>query len=153
MKKSQKTNTQEENPSLNQDQPATRGRNNVKEKQIADTESLPTHGPHDQSSVRWSTVHQDSGWLLIMASCVGDSIWWVERFCRASDMSIHRRIVLLHHGPYGFVHSYGEHIECDTSMLFLPLLLPRLGSVDEASTSVDVEDEGDRPGGNPYDDL
>ncbi|KAI5074397.1 hypothetical protein GOP47_0010358 [Adiantum capillus-veneris] len=80
-----------------------------------------------------------------MTSCVGDSIWWVERFCRASDMHIHRRIVLLHHDAYGFVQSYGEHIECDTSMLFL--------SVDEASISVDVEDEGDRPGGNPYDDF
>ncbi|MCO5552542.1 hypothetical protein L7F22_006054 [Adiantum nelumboides] len=140
-----------------------------------------------------------------MTSCVGDSIWWVEHFCRASDLLIHRRIVLLHSDAYVFVRSYGEHIECDiyaflnsqtrdaASLLscreyftiFLswyesygfddetllacslkspcdegliltyvqPLLLPRGRSADDATTSVDMEDEGDTPGGNPYDDF
>lgn len=37
----------------------------------------------------------DSGWLLIMASFGGDSIGWVERYCRVSDLEIVRRIVVL----------------------------------------------------------
>ena len=49
----------------------------------------------------------------------GDAIGWVERFCRASEMVVHRRIVVLHHGAYGYVESFGGRIE--VKHLFLHL--------------------------------
>lgn len=86
----------------------------------------------------WNTL-SDSGWLIIMASfsglwhfttlklsfgfinmllityvfiCVsGDSLRWVERFSAASDMQIYRRIVVLHHTPYGFMERGGDRVE------------------------------------------
>ncbi|KAI5058976.1 hypothetical protein GOP47_0025295 [Adiantum capillus-veneris] len=53
----------------------------------------------------------DSGWLLIMVSTAGEAIGWVERFCRAAEMVVHRRIVVLHHGAYGHFESFGGPIE------------------------------------------
>ncbi|KAI5064220.1 hypothetical protein GOP47_0020890 [Adiantum capillus-veneris] len=66
----------------------------------------------------YSTL-SDSGWLLIMVSMTGDTIGWVERFCRASEMTIHRRIVVLHHGAYGYGNSFGGRIECHFSLLLM----------------------------------
>ncbi|KAI5059248.1 hypothetical protein GOP47_0025567 [Adiantum capillus-veneris] len=88
----------------------------------------------------------DLGWLLIMVFMAGDTIGWVERFCRASEMAIHRRIVVLHHGAYGYGNSFGGRIECHCSLL---LMRSREG----ASTSLDVDDVGDMPSRvNPFDD-
>ncbi|KAI5083037.1 hypothetical protein GOP47_0002780 [Adiantum capillus-veneris] len=52
----------------------------------------------------------------------GDTIGWVERFCRASEMAIHCRIVVLHHGAYGYGNSFGGRIECHCSLLLMSLL-------------------------------
>ncbi|KAI5072521.1 hypothetical protein GOP47_0012627 [Adiantum capillus-veneris] len=61
----------------------------------------------------------NSGWLLIMVSLAGEAVGWVERFSRASEMVVHRRIVVLHHGAYGYVESFGGRVECNCSMLFM----------------------------------
>ncbi|KAI5064834.1 hypothetical protein GOP47_0019529 [Adiantum capillus-veneris] len=61
----------------------------------------------------------DSGWLLIMVSTAGEAIRWVERFCCAAEMVVHRRIVVLHHGAYGHFESFGGPIVCLCSVLFM----------------------------------
>ncbi|KAI5056604.1 hypothetical protein GOP47_0028422 [Adiantum capillus-veneris] len=108
---------------------------------------LPFGGLHIGSSSpsRWdifteehvrSAIHltfstlADFGWLLIMAS----------------TMVVHRRIIVLHHSSYGYVESLSGRIQCQCSMLLMR-------SREEASTSLDVEDEGDMPSWvDPYDD-
>ncbi|KAI5060321.1 hypothetical protein GOP47_0024741 [Adiantum capillus-veneris] len=96
-----------------------------------------------------------------MVSLAGEAVGWVERFSRASEMVVHRRIVVLHHGAYGYVESFGGRVECNCSMLFmihrvgyvLPLLRPRKRGREEASTSLYIDDESDMPSRvNPFDD-
>lgn len=51
----------------------------------------------------------------VVICVLGDSLRWVERFSAASDMQIYRRIVVLHHTPYGFMEIGGDRVEV-TSM-------------------------------------
>ncbi|KAI5072360.1 hypothetical protein GOP47_0012466 [Adiantum capillus-veneris] len=110
----------------------------------------------------------DETWLLIIVSMAGDAIGWVERFCRASQMVVHRRIVVMHHDVYGYMESFGGRVECHCSMLFMvhrvathptsidvdepritgyvfPLLQAKRRNREEASTSLDFDDEGGVP--------
>ncbi|KAI5064953.1 hypothetical protein GOP47_0019648 [Adiantum capillus-veneris] len=72
----------------------------------------PLHSPSLASfaalETRCMAIH---GWLLIMVSMAGDAIGWVERFCQASQMVVHRRIVVIHHDAYDYMESFGGHIE------------------------------------------
>lgn len=44
---------------------------------------------------------------------VGDTLFWIEKMCRASDLVGHQQIVVIHHSPYGFTNSGGDRLEVD----------------------------------------
>ncbi|MCO5613200.1 hypothetical protein L7F22_067476 [Adiantum nelumboides] len=63
----------------------------------------------------------DLGWLLVMASMVGDfTIGWIERYVCVYDLEIVRRdLVVIHHSTYGFKEICGICTDCSMSMLFM----------------------------------
>ncbi|KAI5074742.1 hypothetical protein GOP47_0010703 [Adiantum capillus-veneris] len=72
-----------------------------------------------QSGSLESDMDPDSDWLLIMMSTTGEAIGWLERFCYVAEMVVHRRIVVLHHGAYGYFKSFWGPTECLCSVLFM----------------------------------
>lgn len=43
--------------------------------------------------------------------CAGDSIGWVERYTRVSDLDIHRRVVVEHEPSFGCYDLGGSQVE------------------------------------------
>ena len=56
-------------------------------------------------------------WFCFYKFCmlitVGDSLFWIERMCKASDLVVHQQIVVIHHSPYGYMDVGGDPLHAD----------------------------------------
>ncbi|KAI5055755.1 hypothetical protein GOP47_0029276 [Adiantum capillus-veneris] len=66
-----------------------------------------------------SAALSDFAWMLIMGSTGGEIMGLVERYCRVLGLDIFRRIIVMHHTPYGSMTHSSSTTEYMTSMIWL----------------------------------